>query len=274
MPQKGYIGNKKALQKIKKVEKAASEQSADESEEQQTNGTAALANDSFSLYVRGAAWIKDRDNAETRLKEIDSRIQAARHPRQKSADFCFIDFASAEDRDQAYEQLKDHAEITVKTVIKNVPKLLNKRKRKIDEKREAKKETRKLLMSIKKKEKSKENSTEKTNQLVITNLPPQATGADLREQYPDAVKVGTKLKNKMKKLHSAIVTFANPSAAFTASKKSIELHGQTLNVFLNTSTLFKKQTRTQKKNKNKRKSDTATENGQKKKQKAAEVTED
>lgn len=196
----------------------------------------------FSLYVRGAAWIKDRDSAPSRLKEIEPRIQDVRHPRQKSADYCFIDFASATDRDETYDKLKSHPELMVKQSTKDVPKQLEKRKKIVSEKREAKKETRKLVAKIKKKEKSNESHKEKTNQIIIVNLPHQVTVNELKQQYPKAVKVIVKKNPKAKTMHTAIITFPDTNEAFEASKESILLHGQKINVMLNKDASFKQQT--------------------------------
>lgn len=248
MPQKGYLANKKSLPKL--IESKASESESDDVDNSQETSSVSpktVSKETFSLYVRGSAWIKNRDNALNRLKEICPKVKDVRHPRQKSADYCFIDFATASDRDQSFEQLKDNSELTVKTVTRDVPKLLEKRKKKITEKREAKQETRKLLAKIKKNQKLSEHPAERTNQLIVANLPTQATATELKEQFPDAVNVNLKLKKKTKKMNSAIITFPDPNKAFLASKSSIELHGQKLNVFLNTDAMFKAQANTKRK---------------------------
>lgn len=241
MPQKGYIGRKSALPRVLKSNK--SDNSSDD-EVESANTTEQLPKDikteMFSLYVRGAAWIKDRDNAANRLKEICPKIQDVRHPRQKSADYCFIDFASALERDQSYEMLKNNSEVNVKHLTKDQPKLLDKRKKKITEKREAKKEARRLLAKIKKNQKLNEKPTEKTNELIITNLPVQTTAAELKRQFENSVKINMKLRKKTKKMNSAIITFCSPHDAFTASKQSVILHGQKLNVILNTNAAFRR----------------------------------
>lgn len=202
----------------------------------------AVAEEKFSLYVRGSAWIKDRENAVNRLKEIEPRIQGVRHPRQKSANYCFIDFESALDRDQSYEKLKTHAEIKVKSITPNVPRLLEKSRQKITAKREAKQATKKLIREIKKKEtlNAKAEKVELTNQIVILNVPKQVTKGDLKQQYSNAIKVTLRETEKNKKCRSAIITFPNPRDAYAASKQqSIILHGQKINVLLNTTNIFK-----------------------------------
>lgn len=257
MPQNVNKGNKKQLPRIKSqpAQVESEEEVLDNDVDESVCAAVAPVQEKFSLYVRGGAWIKDKDNAINRLREIEPRIRDVRHPRQKSADYCFIDFASATDRDQSYESLKNHSDVNVKPVTTDKPKLLDKRIKKIVEKREAKKETRKLLAKIKKNQQSSEHATEKTNQLVIVNLPQQITVAELKQQYPKAVKVNLKQKNKLKKNSSAIIMFPNHHDAFSASKQSIVLHGQKLNVVLNTSASFKKQLK-------KRKAPSKQENGE------------
>lgn len=189
----------------------------------------------FSLYVQGAAWLKDRENAVHRLKEFEPRIHAVRHPRQKSADYCFVDFESASDRDQSFENLKTHSEIKVKQSTKDVPKRLEKRQQKVADKRAAKLATKQLIKQIKKKEKL--STVEKSNQIVLPNVPEQATQIELKMQYPNAIKINLK---KIGKRRSAIVTFANYHHAFAASKEeSFSLHGRKINAVLNTSTHFR-----------------------------------
>lgn len=238
MPQKAFIEKRKKLNKIENSETSIIQpkEETDKNNESDTNN---LARETFSLYVRGAAWIKNRDNAEIRLKGICPKIQAVRHPRQKSADYCFIDFASANERDHSYEELKINPELNVKPITKDVPKSLRKRKKIVAERREAKSETRKLLAKIKKNGNSNGNYKEKTNQLIIANLPVQATTDELKKQFVNAVKIQLK-KQKTKKKSSAIITFSNPHNAFLSSKHSFTMHGQTLNAFLNTNASFRK----------------------------------
>lgn len=194
----------------------------------------------ISLYVRGPSWMKDRENALKRFKEINPKIKAVRHPRQKSVDFCFIDFASATDRDQAFEELKTHKEITVKPITKDKPKLLKQRIRKVADKREAKIETRKLLKEIKKKGAAKKQMN-LTNQIIIPNVPIETTLTELKSQFPSAININLKLIKKKSKLNSAILTFATPSEALAATTKPIVSHSQKLNILLNKNFSIKKQ---------------------------------
>lgn len=265
MPQKEYIGKKKKLPKDLKTSKTSDDEVESNNDSEQLQPTR-ISTEKFSLYVRGAAWIKDRDNALNRLKELCPLIEDVRHPRQKSADYCFIDFLSAAERDQCYEELKNNSEVNVKHVTTDQPKLLEKRKKKISEKREAKKEARKLLAKIKKNQELNEKSIEKTNELVVTNLPVETTADELKQQFTNAVKINMKLRKKTKKMNSAIITFCSPHDAFIASKKSITLHERKLNLLLNTNAAFRKGT------KNKRKQPKKQVNGEPK-QKSTKIVE-
>lgn len=190
----------------------------------------------FSLYVRGPNWIKDRNSATNKLLEICPKIKTVRHPRQKSADYCFVDFATADDRDQSYERMKNHTAISVKPVTTDNPELLEKRKKKIAEKREAKVLARKML------DKHKTNETEEkelTNQIIIAKIPAATTASELKMHFPDAVDINMKLGKNPKKFKSAIVTFAAPIVAKIASQKKVHLHGEDLKVRLNIGSICK-----------------------------------
>lgn len=263
MPQKNYLSAKKKLPRIETDE-------VDETEEVSTSSPAksklplgVTDKTTFSLYVRGAKWIKDRDNAFDRLKELNTKIIAARHPRQKHVDYCFIDFASASDRDQALEELKACKEIQVKPITKDVPKLVSKHVQKVAERREAKKESRKILREIKLAEKRKaKKANDLTNQILITNLPVETTTSELKEQFEDVVDVNMKLAKKQRKYNSAILTFATPQEASQAAEKVIEMHGRKLNIILNSNKFFIKQKKLNKRKQSKAAKEAATETGE------------
>lgn len=235
MPQKNYLASKAKLPK-KKVEESSEEEKKVSRLPENTT-----VKETFSLYVRGPNWIKDRENALTKLQEINSKIKAVRHPRQKHTDFCFIDFASASDRDAAFEELKDNKQIHVKPSTKDTPKQLTKRKKKVEEKREAKLEARKVLREIKKAEKRKEASkktSDFTNQMLITNLPSETTTAELKQQFDSVVEVNLKLAKKGRKYNSAILTFATPHEAREAVETEVTMHDHKLNKILNSNKFY------------------------------------
>lgn len=246
MPQNVKNMNKKSLPRIKATKPIDTDGDSEENVVETLSPVLNSNKEKFSLYVRGAAWIKDRENALNRFKEIEPKIHEVRHPRQKSADFCFIDFVSALDRDQSYENLRNHSDVKVRHVTTDVPKMVNKRQKQIAERREAKHETRKLIRKIKLKEKLNANITEKTNQVAIVNLPRQVTVAELKQQFPNAVRVNVKKHPKVQKLQSAIITFPDPKSAFMASRESINLHGQKINIMLNKEDSFKGKSKSKK----------------------------
>lgn len=194
----------------------------------------------ISLYIRAANWLKNRDTVLGRFQEIHPKIQAVRHPRQKSADFCFIDFASIADRDQAFKELKGHADLTVKAATVDVPKLLDRRVQKVNEYREKKKEARKLKRELGRKNKSADKKPKATStEIIITNVPVGVTVAELKTHFPECINARIhKKKNREKdqpkpKSHSAVVTFATPKDAKNASRQQIELQERKLFIRLN-----------------------------------------
>lgn len=199
----------------------------------------------FSLYVRAPNWIKESNSATKKLLEICPKIKTIRHPRQKSADYCFLDFATVEDRDQSYEEMKNNKAITVKTVTKDNPELLEKRKNKIVEKREAKVLARKMLIRYKT---NKTQEKEMTNQIIIAKIPAATTASELKNHFQDAVDINMKVAMNRKKFTSAIVTFAAPIDAKIASQKKITVYGEDLIVRLNIGGVCKKLEKSEKLN--------------------------
>lgn len=197
----------------------------------------------FSLYVRAPNWIKERNSATDKLLEICPKIKTIRYPRQKSADYCFVDFATADDRGQSYEEMKKNPAITVKTVTKDNLELLESRKNKIAEKREAKMLARKMLVKYKTNETQEK---EITNQIIIAKIPAATTTSELKNHFPEAVDINMKLVKNQKKFKSSIVTFADPIVAKIASKKKVSLHGGDLKVRLNIGAICKKLEKSQK----------------------------
>lgn len=190
----------------------------------------------ISLYVRAANWLKDRENALSRFQAINPKIKAVRHPRQKSADFCFIDFASVADRDQVFAELQHHSELTVKPVTTDVPQLLERSMQKISASREKRKEARALKKHIEKLAKKAKSSKPISTEIYISKLPRAVTVPELKTQFPSSIDVRLNKKGNAQqktKTHSAIVVFATPQEAFDASRKPLELHDEKVNVRLN-----------------------------------------
>lgn len=206
----------------------------------------------ISLYVRAAKWLKDRDAALSRFQAINPKIKAVRHPRQKSADYCFIDFASVADRDQVFGELKAHSELTVKQATKDVPELVERRKTKISEQREKKKQARDLKRHIEKlSKKEKKEKQQFSTEIIIWNVPAGATKADLKAHFPASIDVRMSKKGKSpaqrrapKKSLATIVVFATPRDAFAAAQQTVEVQDCKLKIALN---VGKKRTKKNKK---------------------------
>lgn len=190
--------------------------------------------ETFSLHVRGPKWIKDRDNSEARLKELNARITHVRHPRQKSADYVFVDFANAEDRDEAYKELLPLKDVFVQLARKDNAELVEFRKAKVQAKREAKKQLAALMKNIAKNEQREKKSKKPkkvSNQIVILNLPKETTQIELNEHFDNVIDYKLNLdKNPKRKFSKAILTLATPKEALNASKKEIKLHGVQLKI--------------------------------------------
>lgn len=213
----------------------------------------AEAEPKISLYVRAAKWLKDRDAALSRFQAINPKIKAVRHPRQKSADYCFIDFATAADRDQVFDELKAHSELTVKQASKDVPELVERRKTKISEQREKKKQARDLKRHIEKLGKrEKKEKRQFSSEIIIWNVPAGATKADLKAHFPASIDVRMSKKAKSpaqrrapKRSLATIVVFATPRDAFAAAQQTVEVQDCKLKIALN---VGKKRTKKNKKN--------------------------
>lgn len=192
--------------------------------------------ETFSLHVRGPKWIKNRDNSEAKLKELNARIIKVRHPRQKSADYVFADFSNAKERDEAYKELLPLKDVFVQPARKHNSEFVEKRKAKVQEKREAKIRLAALMKNISKneqREKPRERPKKLCNQIVILNLPKTTTQIELNEHFDDVVDTKVNLDKNPKRKHSkAILTLATPKEAINASKKEITMHGTKLKIQL------------------------------------------
>lgn len=204
-------------------------------------------NEAFALYVRAPNWIKDRENAAIRLKQIDNRIINVRHPRQKSTDYCFIDFATATDRDAAYKDLLLNKELYVKPVTRDNAAQLKKRIETVQSKRKAKQELRKLLKGVEKVKKVP-NTKGLTNQILVLRVPRETTNAEIKEIFPNAIEVKLRVPKHVKNLASLIITFSTPAEAVKATKQEFQLHNAKPKV-----TLLSERATTNKKPKKKKK---------------------
>lgn len=187
----------------------------------------------FRLYVRSGNWIKDRDTAGQKLKEICPRIIQVNFPRQKYHSFAHVTFKNAEQRELAYQELLKLDTLKVFHAKTDDPELMEKLKTQIEERRATKKELKKAMRKAQKQVEQKVKII--SNKLLIKNLPAQATLRELKKEFPEAIEVKLAEKpNKKKdtKFRVAIVTLPTPADAKALESKEITLHGSELKVCL------------------------------------------
>lgn len=173
------------------------------------------------------------ENVEKKVKALCDRVIKVRRPRQKSTRFCLVDFANAEDRDEARKILKS-VEINGKKLRAEIPKtesedyikdLLEKRKEKRDEKRASNK----LKKSVKRADKIK-TTKNYTSSLLIRNIPANTSTNDLKEHFPDAVQLRVMFPHGKEETSSAIVTLATPKDATRVKRSKIKIGENPLNI--------------------------------------------
>lgn len=187
----------------------------------------------FRLYVRAGNWIKERDTAGQKLKEICSRIVQVHFPRQKHHSFAHVTFKNAEQRELAYQELVKLDILKVFHAKTDDPELMEKLRKQIDERRATKKELKKAMRKAQRLVEQKVKII--SNKLLIKNLPAQATLRELKKEFPNAIEVKLAEKpNKKKdtKVRLAIVTLPTPADAKALESKEITLHGSELKVCL------------------------------------------
>lgn len=188
----------------------------------------------FSLYLRAPNWITKRDTSAKKIKNLDARITEVRFPRQKSAHFCYIDFSSAENRDQALKELQklpEDQKIVVSKVTKDKPQQLEKRIEKVKKGREAKREMTTLLKGIERQEKkdakAKRNS-DLTSKVAATNVPRDTSIDELKNEFPNAINITLDYPEAKNQRGKALLTFATPGDALNESKRSVTLNDSEL----------------------------------------------
>ena len=183
-----------------------------------------------TLYCR-APWIRNRDVALAKLTEASKRILHIKFPRQKHANFCYVEYRSAKDRDVGLKELKDlvvdDCKLTVDKPSRDKASMLEKVKDKVAKKRETKRELTKTLKNIKKQQKI-QNKKGRSTQIFVSNIPRDATREELEEQFGSLVDFKLKHNQNVNKKSSAYLTLATPHEAKAASQKEVSIRGTTL----------------------------------------------
>lgn len=187
------------------------------------------------LYIRFPHKVAETEEAlEKEVKELTPLVVKVHKPRQKHARFCLADFATNEDRDTAFKQLKkafskgDLAKYVVsipKTESQELVSELAERKIKSIENKKAKNRLKKA---------SKKALTENhfTSTVIVLNLPKTVTAVEIRELFPNAVDIQIKSgKGKMNKEKSiAAINLPTTMDARNAIKKQLSLGGNQLTI--------------------------------------------
>lgn len=150
------------------------------------------AADAHSLYLRFPKKLNaDRTLAESEVKSLNGKITRVRIPRQRSANFCLVDFESKDEKEKAWKKLKtieiDNKRLVVKEAVRNDKVNLQKRIEKIEVKREVNEALGKLVGDIKKSLVKKYASRNLTNGVMIKDLKAGTTQTDVRQLFPHAI---------------------------------------------------------------------------------------
>lgn len=188
-----------------------------------------MARERFSLYLRAPHWIIERETSIKKVKKLNNRIIEVRFPRQKSAHFCYVDFASAEDRDKAYKELRtipDEQKILITKMTKDRPTQLEKRIEKVQKKREAKIEVTTLLKGVSEREArdAKARSSSVSSKVSIINVPRNTIINDIKSVFPKAINISLDYPEQKNSPGKALLTYATPGDAVIESKRSVFLN--------------------------------------------------
>lgn len=181
------------------------------------------------LYVRFPN--KLPESVEELTKELKSHcalVQTVIKPRQKYARHCMVEFLNNADREKALKVLSavkvDGKDLVVKHPTMEdkgqIEGALEKQSQKKQEKRK-KSKLRKM---------AKKQAALVTSTLFITNIPPTATVADLKEHFPNAIDIKVKHNKDSQETAKASVTLQTPEDATKARKLKIAIDDKELHI--------------------------------------------
>lgn len=186
-----------------------------------------------SLYLRFHHRLTDvQEDLEKEIKQLSTLIKVVRRPRQPASRFCFVDFDTVEDCNQALIDLRE-----VKINKKNIfARPVNRDNKKfIQEKVKLQKKTADARLKIRKMKKEMKRAIKKgnkaqTNTLIIDNIPNNSTEQEVKDLFPEAVEFVMKYPTLNRLNCLAFVTVPTPQDAFKLTKEVITLNGNTLSV--------------------------------------------
>lgn len=191
---------------------------------------AEVASEKHSLYLRFPKKLNaDRTLAESEVKALNSKIIRVRIPRQRSANFCLVDFASKEDQQKAETKLKkvkvnDRA-LVVKQAVRNDKSALHKKIDTIKVKREVNEALGKLVGDIKTSLTKNYAKRNVTNGVIVRGLQSGVTQSDIKRTFPEAIDVKLNVKADRKNSF-ALIWLPTPRDATEATADTVSINGE------------------------------------------------
>lgn len=187
-----------------------------------------------SLYLRFPQKINvNRHIATKEVKKLNSKIINVRFPRQKSANFCLVDFQTPEDCAESRPLLKKvkigNRHLIVKTPIVENEKALAEKIEEIAGKRNAKSVLGQLILNIKKSMKQNYKHS-RTNALFIKDIPKSVKESEVRSLFPGAMEFRFVQPKQQNRTSVAFITLPTPKDAQRAAKQKYILGGKSLSL--------------------------------------------
>lgn len=188
----------------------------------------------FSLHVLFCSkFDADRVKASKTVKKLHPKIVAVRFPRQKSAKYCLIDFATQKDLDDGEKHLKsieyNGQSLNVRPAHSNNPDKVRGKMETIKMRRDAKQVLEKLVTNIRE-TLSRDPRHSVTNMVCIKKLPKDIKKTDVEKLFPDLMEVNLYQPDEQHKNTIAFVTLPSPRDAAKATKEKVTFRGITYKV--------------------------------------------
>lgn len=184
----------------------------------------------FVLYLRFHKKLTgDRPKAKKIIQRLNEKITNVRLPRQKSANYCLVDFLTKDDMDQARPQLsaiKIHGKpIKVSIAKTQNPIQMAKKIQLTAIKQETKDKVKNLIENINR-SLARNPNVSQTNCVVMKNIPKTIQESDVKKKFPHAIEFRfIPPKHGLKKM-IAIITLPTPQEAYQATKKCVIINGE------------------------------------------------
>lgn len=202
---------------------------ASESSQVDQQQVADVAGKKHSLYLRFPKKLNvDRTLAESEVKSLHAKIIRVRIPRQRSANFCLVDFETNDEKEKAQKKLKkveiNGKHLVVKEAVRNDKVRMQKKIEKVKVKREVNEALGKLVGDIRNSLAKKYAQRNVTNGVMVRDIKAGTTLADIRPLFPQAI--DTKLIMKAERKNSfALVWLPTPKDAREAAMETVQING-------------------------------------------------